>query len=212
MSLRGDKYENAEEVRFRLEGTVVLYDGKPVYITKVNNTLGDDAFEIARVFFRPVPYEARDKETRKYLSSRKFSLEPFKMGYMNTDKEVVYLSRAPVRQQRQGLCQQNLSITDVFGDKSKNHDFSTVIRSKGFSDMVEGLYPCYDKALEMLRDRTSVALSNIFALAYDPDFSIMYLLNRGTKCGASFMGEKMRIPDKFKFLREEMNACNIPLG
>jgi len=86
MSLRGDAYETAEEVRFRLENTIVKYDGSPVYITRVEVAQPGDEDKISRVLFSELPFDplaGKGKVQRRFLSSRKFDLTPFKMGYMN---------------------------------------------------------------------------------------------------------------------------------
>ena len=75
MSLKGDKYETTEEVKFRLEQTVVLYDKEPVYITRVNMPDMEDKGEIARVYFIPLPINlgagnAKEVRTLILLRSR----------------------------------------------------------------------------------------------------------------------------------------------
>lgn len=217
MSLKGDKYENAEEVKFRLEGSVVAYDGDPVYITRVSMPDMEDKGEIARVFFRPLPFggDAGGKETRKFLSSRKFDLAPFKMGYLNTGKQAVFVSRSPVRQNRQGLCPANMSIADVKGKKVAGIGFANIIANKGFIDMVKGVYPSFKEVGDMLNqpDITSAAVSRSFALVIDHDLEALLLMHRGIRCGLAMAGDKgIRLAPKFHFLRQELEECRIPLA
>lgn len=211
MSLRGDKYETAEEVRFRLENTVVLYDGRPVWITRVRDPEPADG-EIARVYFNELPLRAnRQEETRKFLSSRKFDLSPFKMGYMNLDGDVVFLSRTPVRQNRQGLSAGSCTISDVTGQRNREHGFGQIIDRQEFVDMVMSNYPSFKEASDMIRDgATGVALSNQYALRRDGDLGIIYLYNRFTKVAAGFPGEILRLPKKNAFLKEQLAELKIP--
>ena len=220
MSLKGDKYETAEEVRFRLENTVVLYDGKPVYISRVNVPEPEDRKEIARVYFFDLPLMGgrgkvgEGKETRKYLSSKNFDLAPFKMGYMNHGGQATFVSRAPVRQNRQGLSNGTAVFTNVKGQRSEVVDFNTMIRSEGFVDMVNGKYPDFKTAGDMLGDKdiSSVAVSRSFAFNIDHDLQALVLVHKGVKCGLALKGDKaLRIPPKFHFLREEMEDHRIPI-
>jgi hypothetical protein len=216
MSLKGDKYESVEEVKFRLEGSIVTYEERPVYISRVSMPgEGDEKGEIARVFFHELPLnEGKAGEVRKYLTSRKFNLSPFRMGYMNLKDKAVFVSRLPVRQNKQGLTAATTVFTDVFGNKCRDIDFNTMCRSQGFADMVNGKYPSFKECGELLdqKGRESVAISRSFAFSIDHDLEALFLLNKGVRCGMALRGQKaLKLPDKFKFLKEELEEYNIPL-
>ncbi len=219
MSLKGDKYETQEEVNFRLNNTVVLYNGKPVYITRVNMPEVEDKREIARVFFVELPYGKMivdgAKETRKYLSSRKFDLAPFRMGYFNHNGEAIFASRTPVRQNQQGLNARNVTFVDASGKRADNMNFNEMIKSQGFVDMVNGVFPDFTAAGEMLgnKDNSSIAVSRSFAFHVDHDLEALLLLHKGIRCGIALKGDRaLKVPPKFHFLREEMEQCRIPLA
>lgn len=218
MSLKGEAYETAGEVKFRLEGTIVLYDNSPVLISRVNVPEAEDRKEIARVFFYDLPYGGRGnggKETRKYLSSRKFDLAPFKMGYFNHGGEATFASRAPVRQNRQGLTQGTCQLTNIRGKRSETVNWNTLCSSQGFVDMVAGKFPTFAEAGEMLADKenSSVAVSRSFAFLIDHDLEALLLMHKGIKCGIAVRGQKaLNLPPKFHFLREEAEECRIPLA
>lgn len=217
MSLRGDKYETAEEIRFRLEHTVVSYDGRPVYISRCTLPENpEEKGEIARVFFYEMPYLGKQvKETRKYLSSKKFDLTPFKMGYFNHKGRACFVSRAPLRQNRQGLCQNTAQFTDPRGRRDEEMGFNTMISSQGFVDMIDGKYPDFKDAGDMLgnKDGNSVALSREFACVIENDLDALLLVHKGNKCGIALKGEKgIKVPQKFHFLKEAMEDCRIPIA
>jgi hypothetical protein len=228
MSLKGDKYETAEEVKFRLEGTVVLYDGKPVVVTRVRIPEDEDRKEIARVFFKPLPYGKNPKrvinddgevvavgEVRKYLSSKKFDLAPFKMGYFNHNGEATFASRIPNRQNKQGLSQATCAFINIRGKQSQTMNFNTMLTSQGFVDMVEGKFPSFAEIGDMIGDKenASVAVSRSFAFLIDNDLEALLLMNKGVKCGIALKGQKaLNLPPKFHFLREELEDCRIPLS
>lgn len=215
MSLKGDKYETAEEIRFRLEGTLVKYDGDPVYITRVNMPEADDGKEIARVFFRKLPYKNKDQEVRKYLSSRKFDLTPFKMGYFNHNKQAFFVSRNPVRQNKQGLSADTTILRDVRGKPCGDMSFALMTTSDGFVDMLNNKYPDFKDAVTMLdqKDNSSVALTQTFAFNIDHDLEALVLMHKGTRCGLAMREDRaLKIPKKFHFLREELEENRIPIA
>jgi len=215
MSLKGDKYETQEEINFRLAETIVLYDGKPVFITKVRHPEEEDKKEIARVYFYTLPLFPGQKEERRFLSSRKFDLTPFKMGYMNYKQKALFLSRLPVRQNRQGLSTQTLVCQNPDGSRAENLGVGGLANSREFIDMVEGRYPSFKEAGAMLgkNDCTSVAISRRFAFTLDHDLEALYLYHKDIKCGIAFKEDKgIKVPPKFLFLREEMEECRIPIA
>lgn len=219
MSLKGDKYETLEEINFRLQNTVVLYDGKPVYITKVRDPEEDVGKEIARVYFVELPYGGKNvlngKETRKYLSSKNFDLAPFKMGYFNIDGKAIFATRNPVRQNQQGLSSRTLKLTDIRGRMPEDIGFNMVLGCQGFVDMVNGKFPDFKDVGALLgdKDQHSVAVSRSFALAIDHDLEALLLMHKGIKCGIALKDDKaMRLPPKFHFLRHEAEECRIPLA
>lgn len=217
MSLKGDKYETAEEIKFRLEGTVVLYDEKPVYINRVNVPENvDEKGEVARVFFRELPnIGAGARETRKYLSSKKFDLAPFRMGYFNHKGEAIFASRNPIRQNKQGLCAATLSVSDIKGDPHRGVNFGMLVAVQGFADMINGVFPDFKQIGDMIGDKEthSAAVSRSFAFYLDHDLESVYLMNKGVRCGIAMKGDKaLKVPPKFHFLRQEMEQHRIPLA
>ena len=220
MSLKGDKYETTEEVKFRLENTVVMYDGEPVYIVRVNMPEAEDRKEIARVYFVPLPLlggkgDRNAKEVRKYLSSRNFDLTPFKMGYFNHNGEATFVARNPVRQNKQGLSQNTCTFTDCRGKGSQNMNFNEMVRSQGFADMIAGRFPSFKEAGDMLgnKEHSSVAISRSFAFWIDHDLESLLLMHKGIKCGIAMKDDRaLKVPPKFHFLREEMEDHRIPLA
>lgn len=217
MSLKGDKYETTEEIKFRLESSIVLYDGQPVYISKVNVVDAEDRKEIARVFYYELPLMGRGngKEVRKYLSSKKFDLAPFKMGYLNHGGEAVFLARTPVRQHKQGLSSTSSVFTDCKGRRSENINFNTLTSSQGFVDMYKGVYPEFGHCGDLLgnNDHSSVAVSRSFAFVIDNDLDALMMMHKGVRCGIAMKGDKaLKVSPKFHFLREEMEDHRIPVA
>lgn len=225
MSLKGDKYENVEEVKFRLEGTVVLYDSSPVYIRDVTFPEEGDPDNIARVHFNELPMDLtrpRPPRVRKFLSSRKFDLTPFKMGYLEMpDGATILTSRTANRQNRQGLCDNNTILNTIDDRLSRRArlggigiDWLDVISSPGFSDMVKGTYTDFQTSLDKLTDkRDSTVFSREFAAQRDEELDLLFLYRKGRKCGYSDTTSKsFRLAKSLKYLANELEEARIPLS
>jgi hypothetical protein len=216
MSLKGDKYETQEEITFRLTNSIVTYDGKPVYISRVSYPEAEDGKEIARVYFYEIPHKnGGAREVRKFLSSRKFDLATPRMGYMNHQRQAVYVSRRPVRQQRQGLTNDTLVTVGPDGRGVEGVNLNNLVNAQGFADMFANKYPSFDEAGDLLNDglTSSVAVSRKFAFLLDHDLEALYLTHKTVRCGIAFKNDKgIKVPPKFHFLKEELEEARIPIG
>lgn len=212
------KYENTDDARMRLRGTVVLYKGEPVQITEVQR--GDEGEGPLRVMMRELPVEALggmearirqqpDEPKRKYISSKHFDIAPFKMGYVNSKAGAFYCSRLPNRVQKQGLCAENFKSNDNYG---KQIGFPTFLGAKGVPDMIKGTYPSFDEAMKLLGKIPAVAFSREFCLTKDeviPD--IVYLYHKGAKVGM-YSRDGLGLGKKFMCLKESIQEMGIKVG
>jgi hypothetical protein len=210
MSLKGDKYESAEEVERRLNGTVVLYEGKPVVINAVEMPQAGDDDAIARVYFYELPQKPGAKRVRKFLSSRKFDLAPFKMGYCNYNGAAVYVTRNPVRQGRQGLASGVTSFKSI-DDTPIRLPFELVTASQAFADMVAGVYPSLKEAIPLIEGKIeSVALSRAFALELDDELDLFIIRHKGKRCGIVLRDRGIvQLSRKYTFLKEELKEAGL---
>lgn len=214
------KYETVEDAQMRLRHTVVLYKGRPVYITAIGMGTGDEIF---RVHYKELPLVSPERPRRimdeegeegdgkrKYISSKHFDIAPFRMGYVNRPSGggAFYCSRMPNRMQKQGLCGENFRAFDNFG---RQLDFNTFVSCKETVAMVENNYPSFDVALKSLDKIASVAFNRDFALAKDPVIpDLVFLYHKGEKVG--MIAPKTRevtLGDKFKCLKESLQEIEL---
>jgi hypothetical protein len=215
MSLKGTEYENAEEANFRLHGTIVLYDGEPVYISQVAHEPDLPKGDIFRVYTQSLPVSNRRDPERKYISSGKFDLAPFKMGFINLDGNVFYLSRTTARQNRQGLNDRTFEaapLRNVPGVVAPS--LGDLIRTKEFYDTIKGRYPSMEDAMARLREEgvSGVAISREYALVTHSSLKeLLFLFHRKTVVGFMQTGDReFKLGQAFKFLKEELNERKIP--
>jgi len=205
------QYESIEEAEMRLTNTVVLYDGKPVYIDRVANHNGDDVF---RVYARPLPLDKRadplDEQFRKFISSKKFDLSGFKMGFMNIKGHSVYMSRLPRKQYKQGLAQATLGVEYLgkqgpYDMKAAGLDLrlTNLIYLKEFAAMLEGKYPSFNEAKKMLDNgANTVAFHREFALGKDDELDgLVYLYHKRDKVGF-ILNDTVNLANKMQCLKE----------
>ena len=214
------QYESLEEAQMRLVGSVVSYDGEPVYIRAVEAVApGDPKPDIFRVYAKPLPLvndrgDEDPAQFRKFISSRKFDFSTPRLGWFVGDKGRLYFaSRAPLRQQRQGLSQNNLGINDVRGMGGMN--FNRALACQGFVDMLKGVVHDFDHSYGlMVRDPelSGVALNYEFALIRDDDLpELIYLYHKMNKVGFIAQGRTV-LKNNVQYLRESLLEVGLRIG
>jgi hypothetical protein len=212
--IKGIEYETAEEANMRLSNSVVLYDGRPVYISEIRRDEELPKGEICRVIMHELPLTDNNRGERKYISSGKFNLAPFKMGFLNLAGKTFYLSRNTARQNRQGLSERTLSVEALTASAqgSRLPRFRDLLNNTEFVDMITGKYPSVDEALTLLEqdDIASVAISREYAIVADEELEDLIVLFHKTK-KVGFMPTKgsFKLSKKFKFLKEELDERKI---
>jgi hypothetical protein len=207
----------------RLNNTVVLYDNEPVYITGVGAVgAGDPKPDIFRVYAQPLPYvgggkfggrilpDGKEEQMRKFISSKKFDLAPFPMGFVNKKGHVHYTSRAPRRQQKQGLSDATFTSQCLL-PHVRALDFTTAISSQEFVDCIKGKYPSVQEATEMLKDDNvkSVAFCRTFALVKDAEIDdLIYLYHKMNKVGF-ILEQQLKLTKLAGCLKEALREVGV---
>lgn len=95
-------YDELDDVRMRLEGTMVLYGGQPVYVEGVD----------ANNFLSCIDPFAMDEPPKRYpVTDEAFEFRDIPLGYTNYNGQVAsYSSRTANRQYKQGLNARNVKL------------------------------------------------------------------------------------------------------
>lgn len=204
-------YATADEARFRLEGTVVLYEGHPYYVLSAE----DHEDGTPRISITPHREGFRGgAAVRKKVNSPLFRrfVTP-ELGYTNFFSEgstnASWAERLPVRRSRQGLCAENVSVTDPI--TGYRHNWNSFSRSAAFLEMIENRYPSFDEAMGRLVPGSSIAVSRNFALAAD-EGGITTLVYKKGRVGLVFRGGIYVHPSKqflLETITEEPNLPNV---
>lgn len=184
------RYESAADVKSRLHGSVVMFEGRPVV---VNNVLRKEAVTVQDLITgeeKPVTIKALD-------------LKPVSLGYVLLKDCVVYATRKPVRKWKQGLSADNLTVRDVLYPAKQRINPT----SKALAHTIMGIFPSVGEAFQSVRTgKYKVCpFSREWAVAsFKDDLCIVY---RGEIVG--YVGDDFikLLPERF-YLKESLE-CNL---
>lgn len=201
-------YENAADANQHLHHTVIMYDDRPVWVEDVFSNDRNDI--LCTLNFLPRvrdPFSVSVFDPK--LDARGMGQ---RLGYMNyfNQNGVVFLSRIPSRQYKQGLSRGNVAATyDSQGRRT--FDFSLYSRRPEFVDMLTGTYPTFEEACRRLE-----AEPNIAAIAFHREFALQrdelgyyLLLFKGTKV-AWGDPKSFKLPSHFIYLKEVLQKNGVP--
>lgn len=202
-------YATLEEATFRLNGTIVEFEGSPHYVNRVEH----HADGIIRIRLNSIPYPLDGKTPPTF--SRKIDDPGFRrfqtvgLGWCNHFNNGIrhasFLERVPARRSKQGLDSGSyrsfIPIPGRDGQKlATGVRFADLYYSEGFKECVENKYPALGDALEMLTEDSSIAISRDF-LVKKTSGGINQLWYKKDICGIIIKG-RVFLLDKFAFLKE----------
>lgn len=196
---------NHEQARMRLSGTIVGYNDGFFFVEDVR--VGKEGGLTA------VAWELPLRENVKLLKLQDIQCFNYNLGYWNfSNKEALYVVRVPARQQRQGICDENLNIVTKNGLR-RTRDYGRVINCPEFTKMLKGIYPSFEDARKRLmsREAVSVAVSRDIAYRYDDDLEFYTLEYRGRTVAHGDI-DKINLPTKFSYLREQLEQNKIKVA
>lgn len=130
--------DNHVDLQRRIENTVILYDRCPVLVTFVENM---DRINILKVEDK---MKAKPKTKVVALKDPLLDVNPFKLGYVNTDAECGFFTRRPYRGTQIGLLTQKIRCEPW----PRAQHAVNMIYTEGFRDMVLGVYPKLAEAVD----------------------------------------------------------------
>ena len=170
----GTAYVDARSVALRLDRTICMYDGKPVYVQVLRVPDGD----WNKVYINALPCIPHNTAQLVDHRDAKFDYRAFLLGYINLKRTAHYLTRVPNRQQKQGLDRYCLVSSPEITD-----DVDWFIGDK-MRDCILGIHPIHDEALDLVLsyEKTSVSISREIAIE-NASGGLITLLYRGRVVG-----------------------------
>lgn len=150
-----------EDLRQKIQSTVVLHKGIPVYV--------QDVYGAAKKVLY-IPLNKKNADVKEEIFSDDFSPPTERIGMVNVHGTVVYVTRMPHRRYSLGLTQNNLVIERLkvkynFAgyDGASGHIKS--LHSVELGRAILGKYPSFQKACKMVRQEEG-------AVAFDRQFCV----------------------------------------
>lgn len=165
IGLRGDTmYETSSDIEQKLTGTIILYDGKPVYIKGHHYFPGEE--DTPGLEVKIIPIQKGSKLIRINDPKLDFRGISERLGYVNLDNDCMYLHRMAVRKSIQGVRQENLWMSISVAGLYQFPDFTKIAFTDAFVNMVDNCYPNLAEArIDILAEkRMATAISRDFAV------------------------------------------------
>lgn len=102
-----DAYLNRDDARLRLNHTVCMYEGKPVYVRLDSDEQFDNQYQ-CRIYELKNVNTGRGRGKVVDYRDKNFDARGIELGYCQAGLSAVYLSRLPARQNQQGLKHENI--------------------------------------------------------------------------------------------------------
>lgn len=207
-------WTDVEQAQQRLGGSVVLYDGQPVYIDRVERH--EDGHPRA---------ELRDCASRgetiprKKLNSPKFKKfrELPNLGWCNPSEGVskggaLFCARRAVATRTHGISNSSIVVSNISYNENGslspqvgNYSFTNLMFNKGWVDAHNNEFPTLDSILNKIQPRTAIAFSRQFAVIRDAD-GVRWLFRDLQRVGIFTGADTLCLISRYAYLREEIMA------
>lgn len=212
-------YPTAEEAGFRLNSTIVEYEGLPCYIHRAENH--PDEIIRLRTSMLPYPDAGAPKVVNKKITDPGFRrFQTIGLGWCNHFAEGIhhasFIERVPARRSKQGLDSGSFKSSRplVGSSSSSSDDFTVGVRynelfhSIGFIECAQNRYPLLREALYLLKEDSSIAVSRDF-LVVKTENGLTALWYKKQACGVIIKG-RIFLYNKFEYLKETIeNNSNL---
>lgn len=186
-------YDNAHDANMRLSESVIMFNGRPVYIHNVREE---------RPLMVVFSYLSGDKgEILKSIEDDRFSLTPVKLGYMNYQGKAVYTQRIPCRRWKQGLHRENFDVGE------QHHMDRAILTTAEMEDTILNKYLSYKEALNQVAtgECQSAAYHRSFCFSKCEETGLVWLSYRGERAGWVQDGRAV-LGEHSQYLAEELEA------
>lgn len=130
---------NVADLRKRLSSTIVLYNKLPYVIIQI------DAMNLINITPCRTYYIGMEGSLVIAFEDPLLDINPFRLGYVNSDSNALFLSRKPLRATESGLCW-NAVVSSPPGKQLKGYLYSI-----SFENMIKDEYPDMKDSLMSIR-------------------------------------------------------------
>lgn len=158
-------WHDLQQANQRLQGSVVLYDGKPIRFRSIESR-NVEVLDIASGDYITV-----NLEDAKFNDFRQLP----KLGFVNTPGKLYWLGRYPARSAIHGHSRSNIQVHSfekgqVFRSDS-NFENLLISNGKYYVESVTGKFPRWDEALDYVTQNQPIAVHHEYAIVRGNDGS-----------------------------------------
>ena len=197
-------YDNLEDVKSKLLGTIVMYDGVPCHIKQVY-TAADYGNDEHEYWLATSNLGGRLVITRG-LTDPLFNFTKFNIGYANYKSAAVWWYRLPYKQYRQGL------KADQFryhaSEKAAALGIFSFGTGKDIDQMLKAEYPGFEEVEKTIKSQENGGLPIVqafhknFALSHDRIHDDMILEYKGQLIGNIIDRKTFKLLSEYSHLNE----------
>ena len=197
-------YDNLEDVKSKLVGTIVYYDDVPV-VVKAADLYPEDG-SLAVVITNHLA--ARGTSIRK-IDDPLLNYMKFNLGYANYAHGAVWWYRMPHRQYRQGLKNEQMRYSISERGMNPGHSFQA---GNSVNEMLLNKYPSIETIEEKLKDADRdhsivMAFHKNFAMSYDKIHKDMIVEYKGSVIGCMSDKREIKLLDEYNHLNESLREA-----
>lgn len=164
-------FDTGNDTAMRLDKTLALYKGKPVFVTCGGET---------RNTVTVTPLGVRKRGTLVDVTSDDFQYTGLELGYINFEGSALYLAREPQRRQRAGISLNTISSPNLY--------IADVFNSKSMSKCIMGEHPSFREAVEWVEEGEKYSVAFHRHMAVRLNNNLIELLHRDQMVGYKTLG------------------------
>ena len=194
-------YDNLEDTKAKLEGTICMYDGEAVRVQEIGLADADGKLPYT-VYLKCKGGKGRNIS----LDDPKFEFRNFNLGYANQGTVAYWWYRRPLKQYRQGLRSDQMASLyakpDWYGHQRWDYNNSII-------SMLENAYPSLETCEKSLKDEQSHcrAFNRDFSVSYDRIHRDLLIEHRGKIIGQTSNFKAFHLLEEFKHLTEAVQEA-----
>lgn len=191
-------YDNYDDAVTKLANTICYHDGKAVFVKGVNVSDFD-----GKTLLLTLQLTRNGRSKVVELVDKGLNYTNFNLGYVNYEVGSAWWFRKPIRQYRQGLKADQLSLR---ASEQEYYQLAHFGFYNNICDMLENNYPTLVECEQKLKDkeRPIVAFHKNFAATWDPLHRDLLLEYQGTRIGVTANFKKFNLLDEFRHLTESL--------
>lgn len=193
-------YDNLDDAKAKLDGTLAYYDGKAIYIHQVtfDNNPNDLVVQISSIIDK--------KKILVKLDDPKFNYIHYNIGYVNGNYASVWWRRQPIKQYKQGLKREQLNYA---ASDTAFYDYAEFGANYPTIAMMENRYPTIAECEQKLKDRevAAIAFHRNFGATYDRLHKDLVIEYQAKKIGICTNLNHFELSEDYQYLSEALKEA-----